>query len=138
MWKECVMGTLTKVNFEDKLNFSLKKACKLSKDKDGKEAKNFKMIHLEVDYEGMTFGDAMAGKLKSDVIAWQNTHRKEFDKLTDGQEIKIKGTSPGSTYIDPEAKFLENFENLDHDTQMKKIEELKALMKAKKAATKVV
>lgn len=132
------MGTLTKVNFEDKLNFSLKKVCKLSKDKDGKTSKNFKTIHLEVDYEGMTFGDAMAGKLKSDVIAWQNTHRGDnFDKLTNGQEIKIKGTSPGSTYIDPEAKFLENFENLDHDAQMRKIEELKALMKAKKAAKTV-
>ena len=125
------MATLTKANYSDVLDFTLSKACKISADKEGKEAGESKTINLEVSYKGLTFKEACAKMLKNDVIAWQNgsNGRKNYDKHTDGMTIKIQATSPGSHYVDPEETVIGNFGNKSPEEQKAFMKRLEKMMK---------
>ena len=124
------MATLTKANYDDVLDFTLSKACKISRDSKGKEAGEHKTINLEVSYKGLTFKEACAKMLKGDVIAWQNgsNGRKNYDKHVNGAVVKIQASSPGSHYIDPEEAVIDSFGNKSPEEQEAYMAKLKAIM----------
>ena len=127
------MATLNKGNYDDTLDITLTKVCKVSPDKAGKLAGVTKNINVEVSYKGLTFKDVMAKALKSDIIAYQNgVARKNFNKMVNGETVKIDAASPGANYIDPEEKTIELFGNKTEEEQLAFIALLEKSMKGKK------
>ncbi len=124
------MATLDKKNYGDIIDITLTKVCKVSPDKEGKEKGISKSINVEISYKNLTFKDVMAKALKSDIIAYQNGNaRKNFEKLVNGEIVKIDAASPGANYIDPEEKVVENFGNKTAAEQKAFMKQLEALMK---------
>jgi hypothetical protein len=126
------MATISKVNYDDKLDITLTKICKVSPDKAGKIAGVTKTVNVEVSYKGLTFKDVMAKALKSDIISYQNgVARKNYEKLVNGETVKIDAASPGANYIDPEEKVLASFDNKSEAEQLAFIKQLETMVKNK-------
>ena len=58
-------------------------------------------FHLEIDYSDCTIEDVITYASADRKIAWATSGRKAVGKLTNGQLIKIKASSPGTRTQDP-------------------------------------
>lgn len=111
---------------------TLMKVCSIKPDKDSTESKN---ITLRVKFDGSTMQGVFDKAVSGAVIAWQNgVGRKGFDTFKNNQVVDIQFNAPASrTAIDPEQAMIAKLQAMDHEEQMKYINELAKKAQAVKA-----
>ena len=104
------------------------KWCEISPDKESDEVKQCKVI---LTITNVTLLDMANGLLKSEVIRWQGTNRKKFDKLVNKSTHRIVFKKPIMD-VDPEEAMVDKLRNMDTDEQrMEYLDNLR--VKAEKA-----
>ncbi len=78
-------------------NVVVSKWCSQKSDEDADTSKTFK---IELTIDNVTIVDMANGLLKNEVIRWQNTNRKKYDKLVDKSTHKVVFKRPIAD-IDP-------------------------------------
>jgi hypothetical protein len=74
----------------------------ISADEDSKKAGIHKKIRVYIKYDGLTLRDVFAKAFSKDVIAWQNSARKNYEQLKDGQDVHVSAKAPGAQpQLDP-------------------------------------
>jgi len=93
------MPNITKTNFNDIVaGVTLTKVCSVKPDGDSEESKQ---VTVNMIYNGLRLGDIFTKALSSDIIKFQASARKRFDKLE--KVIDVHAKSPGATpQVDPE------------------------------------
>lgn len=71
---------------------TMSKVCNLKADSGSTEVKQ---ITVQVSFDGVTLNDVFEKAMSSTVIAWQNSNRRNFDSLKNGQIAEISFKAPG-------------------------------------------
>lgn len=94
-------GIIMNINLNETINgVKLSKVCSIKPNGDSAESKS---ITVEVDFEGSTLQGVFDKAVAGAVIQWQNGQgRKNFDKLTNNQTVKVKFVAPAAkAQVDP-------------------------------------